>query len=407
MQLSRRAQALSAFQSAPFRLLWFNTLGFTLIQSTQRFAYVWLVLDLGGGPSAAGLVAFALGIPVLVFAIPAGVLSDRADRRVLLIASQAGALAVTVLTAVLIFAGAMNVLIAVLLAGGLGATTAFGQPVRSAIVPSLVPPAGLMNAIVLMTTAMNVSLIIGPALGGAVIAVWGLGGAFMAQAAIYALGALPLVPIRLPPPAEPSPVSRRRQVREGFSFAMHHPGIRVLMLLLVASGLFMMAPFQALLPQIARVRLGAGAFSASMLFTALGVGTLTASVLLASLRSLHHKGLWFNGMLVFGGVGLTLIALSRWYAVTFVLMFLWGIGGGFFMNLNQTLIQSNTPPPLMGRVMSLHTLAFMGASPVGGLLAGAGGRALGPAAWTAWAGVLLAAAAVAALVSQPALRRMD
>ena len=132
----------SAFKSRPFTLLWINTFGFALVQATQRFAFVWLVLELGRGSGAAGLVSFALGVPVLFMTIPAGVLADRMDRRKLVLISQLAAVGVTLAAGIIVFAGAMTTVVALVLALGVGATVAVGLPVRNAIVPTVVERGG-------------------------------------------------------------------------------------------------------------------------------------------------------------------------------------------------------------------------------------------------------------------------
>src|SRR5687767_2459092 len=152
-----------------FRALWLNTIGFILIQSTQRFAYVWLVLELGGSEREAGIAAFAMGIPVLFLSLPAGVLSDRMNRRTLLFWSQSGAIVVSGLTAALILTDRMSIGVAYAMAAAMGTTTAYGQPVRQAVVPSIVPTERLQNAIALVTLGMNTSFMLGPAIGGAMI----------------------------------------------------------------------------------------------------------------------------------------------------------------------------------------------------------------------------------------------
>lgn len=398
----------AVLRNGAFRALWLNTFGFILIRSTQQFAYVWLVLELGGGPSAAGLAAFSLGIPVLFLALPAGVLSDRLDRRMLMVISQLGAMAVTALTAVLIWRGWITIPIAFALAVAVGMTTALGTPVRQAIVPSIVPKERLQNAVALMTLGMNVSFMVGPAVSGGIIEAWGLDGAFAAQTGIYALTLLPLIGLRLPTIVQDGPRRRmHHDIREGLSFIWHHKGILALIGLLTTSGMFMIGPFQALLPVIARDRLGRGAFEASLLFVALGAGMLITSLSLASAKDLRRKGLIFTSNMILGGVLFAGIGLSTVYPLTMALMFFWGMGGGLFINLNQTLIQANTPNELMGRVMSVHTVSFQGVGPIGALMAGAGAAALGIPVWVSISGVLLCTAAILALLTQPELRRMS
>jgi MFS family permease len=402
-----RVRALEAFDSRPFRLLWLNTVSFSLIQGIQRFAFVWLVLDISKGSGAAGLVTFALGLPVFFFALPAGVLSDRMDRRVLLFGSQAAGVAVMALAAVLIWTDAISLGIAFALALAVGATTAFNQPVRQAILPSLVERDKLMNAIVMVTLGMNVTMILGPALGGLSIALWGIGGAFAAQAVLYGVGLLVLLPLRIPPViARDGARQPMRDLREGFSFVIRHREIAMLMVLLVSSGMLMMGPSGPLIPQIAKEELGKEAFAASMLFAFVGVGMMTTSLFLAQARQMKNKGGVFTMALVTGGLVFAGIGLSENYALTAVFMFFWGMGGGIFINLNQTLIQSNTPHELMGRVMSIHTLGFMGMTPMGALLAGIMANQLGAPEWMAISGVILTIISMFIILTQPGLRRM-
>lgn len=396
----------TAFRSPAFRFLWANSCAFQLGLSIQRFAYVWLVLDLGGSSRAAGLVAFALGIPVFVFAVPAGSLADRADKRLLLIGSQVGALVVSGGTAWAIWAGEMSIPLAYGFAAALGAVTAFGQPIRTSIVPALVDRPALMNAIVMMSLGTNVTLIVGPALGGAAIDLGGIGGAFAVTAVLCAVGLTALVPLRLPPRRASVEEVSGGGFRTGIAFIARTPGVRSLFVMLTASSLLLIGPYQAIVPLVARERLHADALSASLLFTVLGVGTLVASLLLAWLKTLPDKGAWFLVALGVMGLGMAGMGLSPWYAVTMVVMLLWGIGGGVYMNLNQTLVQSNTPLDLMGRVMSVYTVTLMGLGPVGGLVAGAAAGVVGAPAWAAVCGIALAVAAALSFVFQPSLRRL-
>jgi len=403
----RAEGAFAAFGVPAFRHLWGNTVLFALVQSTQRFTYVWLVLELGHGSAASGVVLFALGVPVLVVSMPAGALADRIDRRLLMIASQVGALAVTVATAVLVATDRIGVPAAVLLAALLGVSLAVGQPVRTAVVPSLVGRELLLRAVVMMTLGMNVSMIVGPAIGGGAIALWGLAGAFTVQAVLYAVGLLFLLPLRIPPlPAPDAPSRMLAQIREGLAFVASRRDIRGLFTLVAGTGVFMLGPYMALIPEVARDELGADAFGTSMLFAVLGVGMLIGSMYLARRGEVRAKGALLGSSLAVGGIVLALMGLSPWYALSAALMLVWGVGGGLFVNLNQTLIQSHTPHDVMGRVMSLHSLAMQGLGPAGALLAGALAAGVGAPAAIALCGVGMTAVAVSVLVREPLLRDM-
>lgn len=403
-------QTLRAFRSRAFTLLWLNTFLFFTVQGIQRFAFVWLVLELTDDrSSSAGVVTFALGIPVLFIALPAGVLSDRINRQRLLSMSQGAAVLVMALMAVLVFADIMSLSIAVVMAMATGACVAVAQPVRASILPSIVEKPHLMNAIVLTTIGMNTSMIIGPVLGGVAIHIWGIGGAFAVQAVILAIAWLVIIPLRVPDVVATGTGPRRpfQDFKDGISFVVGHRGIALLILLLVVSGLLMMGPSGALIPQIAKEELGAGPFAASALFVFVGIGMMGTSFFLASRKDMANKGGFFIGSLITGGLIFASFGISSEYAVTALFMLLWGVSGGFFMNLNQTLIQSNTPLELMGRVMSIHTIAFMGITPMGALGAGFMADMVGAPTWVAISGFMLTGIALLALLTQPKLRRMS
>ncbi len=409
-------ETFAAFRSGQFRLLWISSFASTLIQGTQRFAFVWLVLSISGGSGAAGAVAFALGLPVLLFSIPIGAISDRVDRRGLLLGAQFAAMVVVAGAALLVTGGRMTTGGAFGVALLLGASTAVTQPVLRAILPTIVGRERLMNAIVLTNLASTVSQLSGAALSGAVIALWGIGAAFFMQAVIYALAGLALLPLRTPAIARADggggvrPLGARgllADMREGLAFVARDRNILVLLLLLVATGILMIGPIFVLLPQIAKETMGREAFGASALFIFSGLGSIVTSLMLASMPGLRNKGGWFIGALVIGSVATAVFGLSQWYVVTAAMMVVWGMGGGLFMNLLQTLIQSNTPDEVMGRVMSLQMLGLMGFVPLGSIFAGAGAELVGAPAYMSACGALLLAIAVFTFITQPALRRLD
>ena len=134
---------------------------------------------------------------------------------------------------------------------------------------------------------------------------------------------------------------------------------------------------------------------------------VASSLRLASMPNLRNKGGWFIASLVLGGVVLAGLGLSPWYGLTAAIMFIGGLSAGVFMNLNQTLIQANTPDEMMGRVVSIHTLGFQGIGPLGSLLAGAGASLVSAPVWMAISGAILSGAALLMLATQKTLRRMS
>jgi predicted MFS family arabinose efflux permease len=235
----------------------------------------------------------------------------------------------------------------------------------------VVPKDKLVGAIAVSTIGSNIGLIIGPATAGPVIKVWGIQGAFWLQAVLYVIGFLVLLPLKIPA----VPVMPRRKMKdeifEGVKFINRTESVRSLYVLLSSSTLFMMAPWIVLGPQIAREQAGATGSQTTAMFALLGVGQfLTSMAIMRFNHKMIRKGLWFMCGLVWGSSVQILLGQSNSIAMMSIFLFMWGLGGGFYMNLNQTLIQNNTPQEVMGRVMAIHSLLMSGLAPAGALLVG-------------------------------------
>ena len=379
----------------PFRLLWGNTFLFVLVQSTSRFALVWLALDLGARSNISGLILFVMGIPALLISLPVGVMSDRLDRRRMLLTSQVGALAVALATAVMVTTKTITIPWTVFLSFVSGIFIALGTPVRGAIVPTLVDRDRLVGAVAVSTIGNNLALIVGPTTAGPAIRAWGIQGAFWLQVALYGLGLLLLFPLRLPQREIPERKDLREELLGGIRFVPGHEAVRSFFVLLSCSVLFMMSPWIVLGPQIAREQVGATGEQTTLLFAMLGVGQFVMSMAIMRWNHvLRQKGLWFMCGLCWGSCVQMLLGQSFSLVSMGLFLFMWGLGGGLYTNLNQTLIQNNTPPAVMGRVMALQSLLMSGLAPVGALLVGFVARSVDnvPATFTACGALMLLSA---------------
>lgn len=405
-QTSIRPSELMAIK--PFRLLWTNSFLFVLVQSTQRFAFVWLALELGARSDINGVILFVMGIPALLISLPVGVMSDHLNRKTLLIVSQLGALVTAIVIASMVTTGRMTIAWAIASSFAAGIFVALGTPVRAAAIPTLVPQNKLVGAIAVNTIGMNIGLILGPAAAGPVIRIWGIQGAFWLQAILYFLGFLALVKLELPAGANSQRRNIRWEILEGVKFIQGHKAVRSFFVLLSASTIFMMAPWIVLGPQLAREQAGATASQTSVMFALLGVGQLVTSLAIMRFnRLLVRKGLWFMLALCWGSVIQMLLGQSSSIAMMSVFLFMWGMGGGFYMNLNQTLIQNNTPREVMGRVMAIHSLLMSGLAPSGALLVGIVARQIdSPALMFSICGALMLLSTLHFLINKPHLRPM-
>ncbi|MFQ5382288.1 MAG: MFS transporter [Dehalococcoidia bacterium] len=402
--------ALDVLRIHDYRWYWLATLLYFTVFGAQRFAFVLLVLEISDSAGLGGVTGFALGIPAFFITVPAGVWADSHDRRRLVMFTNACASVVLLTVAVVIWAGAASVWTALVLALAAGTAGATAQPALMAIVPAVVPPSRLMSAIVLRTVGQNFAMVVGNVVGGVAIALLGFGGAFAVQGALGVIAILGFARLRPMPAAharQGAPSGMREQAREGLAYVLGDPALRALVVLLVISGVFMIGPVFVLVPEIARTQLGVGPFLNSMLFAAMSVGMLLMSAFLASVPNLRRKGYWFLLNMLLPGPYLMLMAWSDWYAFSAVMMFLWGIGGGVFMNLNMTLMQANTPDRLQGRVMSISGLSIAGLVPLGSLLAGGGAEVIGAAGYLGLSGAVLSVAAVLTFARAQALRDME
>ena len=396
------------FAIRPFRLLWTNSFLFILVQSTQRFAFVWLALELGAKSDISGLILFVMGIPVILISLIVGVMSDHADRRMLLIVSQTGALLITVAVAAMVSSGHITIRYAVIGSFISGIFIAIGSPVRNAIIPSIVPSDKLVGAIAVNTIGSNLGLIIGPVAAGPAIAVWGIEGAFWLQAVMHLVGFFALIPLQLPASVNTQRKRMREEIFGGISFIRGHAEVRSFYVLLSASILCMMAPWIVLGPQIAKEQAGASGSQTTILFGLLGIGQFVSSIgILRYNHKIRQKGLWFIGGLCWGGFVQIVLGQSNSIAMMAALLFAWGIGGGFYMNLSQTLIQNNTPAAVMGRVMAVHSLLMSGLAPLGALFVGLIARRIDSAPHTfSIAGALMLLTAIYFLTTKKNLRAM-
>jgi MFS family permease len=363
----------TSLRGTGFWYLWITAVSFALIASADRFTFIWLVEDTLGSPSwATGVIVFSLGAPVCALVLTAGALSDRLDRRRMLLTTQAAGLVVVCVGAVLVWTHVISLPLAVLLAMSFGTVSAFAMPVRSSLVPVLVGRERVMQAVVMMTIGANIAMIAGPLLVGGVIEVHGVGWAFAVQALCFTLGFASAARIEVPPHP---PVTQHRRLRaeiaEGIRFVWQHDVLRALFGLLCVGGGLMGGGAFTLLPQIARDEFGREAAQAARLFALMGLGMVTTSLLLMRYRSrLRRRGLVFMCFMVAGTVNQVFQGFAPTFLSLEVLLLVWGLTGGFYMNLNQALIQELTPPERMGRVMALNSLVQAGLLPLGGLLAG-------------------------------------
>ena len=375
----RAERSTSAFGVPAFRLLWLNNIAYFLVANAERFVFGWLVLDgLDLGEAEQGLVVFAFGVPNALLVLPAGAWADRWDRRRMLMGTQIAGAVVMAATALLVASGNATYSLVLVAAVLSGCAAALGSPVRASLIPSLVAKEQLFGAIALNAIAMTMSLIVGPVLAKVVGDAFGFEGAFWFQSILMVIGIGFLVRLRLPPGARapaPQPDGGARpsvvaQVREGLRFVKNDRPLRGLFGLLLLASLTVNPAIMVTIQAHVKDGLGRTAGEAAQPMALLGAGIFITSMVILRKTHMENRAVVFLRAMIVGAVITIAMGFTDSFAVLLVLSFLMGLSGGFFVNMNQGLIQSNTPPEMTGRVMGLFTLVAAGMMPVGALMLG-------------------------------------
>jgi MFS family permease len=337
-----------------------------------RIATSWLVYKLTGSALFLGAVGFAGQIPSFVLAPFAGVLVDRLSRHRVLVVTQVLAMLQSAALAILALTGYIKIWHVIVLAIFQGLINAFDMPARQAFVVQMVTDrADLPNAIALNSTLINASRLLGPSIGGVIIAWVGEGWCFAIDAVSYlaVIGSLLAMTVAS---AEVPPGKGRNmllQLREGFKYAAGFQPIRNILLLLAFVSLVGF-PYTVLMPVFANEILGGGPYTLGWLMAATGVGAVAGAMFLAARKSILGLGRFIPGAAALFGAGLIAFSFSRVIWLSLVLLVITGLGFMVQMAVSNTLIQTIVDEDKRGRVMSFYTMAFMGTAPFGSLIAG-------------------------------------
>ncbi|MBI2164779.1 MAG: MFS transporter [Chloroflexi bacterium] len=397
-------RTFSSLEHRDFRYFWASTFFASAAQWIQQITIGWLVYQMTGSAFLLGAINGVRALPFLFVSPIAGVLADRFERRGLLVGTQVALGVLAILFAVGVQTGRIEVWHIFLFSLLTGVAWTFNQPARMAILPNLVPRAQLMNSMSLTSASFNVTRIIGPAVGGLLIAFVGAAGNFYLQAGLYVLVILMVLPIRIPPVGQEA---RSRSMMENLAEGARYVTRERLILTLVLLGLMpsiLIMPYMSLMPAFAKDTLGQGPEGLGFLMAAAGVGALVGMLTLASLGDVRRKGLLILWCGVLMSLGLIFFSRSTILPVAIVSLMLLGAFSMSFMSTNNVIIQTIIPDNLRGRIMSIYNLDW-GLMPLGSLIAGLIAEEWGtPNALTIF-GLLSLIIAVVALLRIGSLRR--
>ncbi len=371
----------------------------------DKVAQAWLVLALTHSPVAVGILAACQFVPFSVLGLFGGVIVDRLDNWRTVVWTQAVRMVIAATLAAIVLLGVVQVWMVYGLAAVTGIVLVLDAPSRQALTFRMVGRAELPNAVALNSSLFNAARIVGPGIGGVLIAAFGVGPAFAINAVSFIavlvglllMDSSKLVALQREPEQKPTLV---RGLREGLAYARRSPHVRLVLSMLVAISTIAMN-FNVLLPVLARQTLESGPRVFGLIAACFGAGALVGGLLAAALARESWK------MIVVGaaGLGIAELVLAPQHSLlpAAVLLFCAGACFTLYTANSNSLLQLRAPDHLRGRVIGFYYFAFNGLAPLGGILTGwlaaTGGTKLA-------FGVAGAVTAVVALAAVPQLPRV-
>jgi len=369
-EIPPRVSALAPLRYRNFRLLWTGLVVSNTGSWMQFVALGYLVDRLTGSPLYLGLLAGAQAVPRLLFALVGGTTADRVDRRGLLLATNLLLMISATVLAVLTATQRIQIWQIFVIAGLNSLVQAFDMPARHSMVPSLVAEHEVLTAISLNSVAFNGAGIIGPSLGGVLIAAVGESGAFFVNAVSYFAVLTALLLMSVPRQERVGRVRVSEDFREGLALLRYHPQI-IWLLGTVAVLSFFGRPYVRLMPSFAREVVHVGAEGLGLLQSAPGIGTVAALLVVGWLSSRRGKGGLLGIATLTFGAAVVAFGMMRWFWPALVTLVAVGTTQALAMASANTLLQLTVPTHARGRAMGLYSMVAFGGFALGSLPIGA------------------------------------
>ncbi len=378
----------SSLKVRNFRIYWFGMLVSLIGSWIQITAQSWLVFQLTNSAFLLGFVGFLSSIPMFLLSLFTGVLADRVNKKNILIITQISFMILAFLLAVLthlkLITPAQIMLIALLN----GVVMAFDAPSRQSMIVELVGKTHLPNAIALNSVAFNSSRIIGPALAGILVATIGMSGCFYLNGISFFAVIIALFLIKINSTKEiEQGNSALKDLKEGLVYVKNHRLIFALVSMVAVVSLFGVG-YVMLMPIFAERILHVGIKGLGMLMSATGVGAVCGALLLARLGDFRKKGNFLIASAMIFSISLILFGFSKSYLFSLIVLVFTGGSSVTAIALVNTLLQTNVPDKLRGRVMGIFMITFAGIMPFGNLFAGSVAQIWGVSAAIASSGII-------------------
>jgi len=372
----------------------------------QQIAVSWLVYRMTNSVFLLGLVGFSSQISTFLLAPLAGVIADRHHRYRLIMITQSLAMLQATVLFVLYATHTIAVWHIILLSFFLGAVNAFDIPIRQSFTVDMINNReDLSNAIALNSSMVNAARLVGPSVGGILIALFGEGTCFLINALSYIAVLLSLMMMTMPPwkRSTHQKESVMLQLKDGFSYAFNFMPIRTILMLLSVISL-VAGGVQALMPVFARDVFHGGSKTLGLLMAASGLGALTGAIYLASRKNVLGLGKIIGTTAAIFGAGVMIFSRISFLPMAMPILLFSGFGMMVQMASSNIILQTIVEENKRGRVMSFYTMAFMGLSPFGSLFSGVLAARIGANNTLLGGGFLCIIAAIVFLLQLPTLR---
>lgn len=397
-----RPNLLSILRHRDFALLWGGQAVSQFGDALFTIAQMWLALQLTGSALAMGTMMVLTLLPRLAFQLFGGVSVDRYDRKTIIFLSDGLRAVIVLLFAVLVATSQIQMVHLYVLAILFGIIGAFFEPAAGALLPNLVPMEGLVPANSLSALTRQIAQMIGPVLGGVLIAipVIGIAGVSFMNAISFAAGAFGTSLIKVPAPANSvrrTQSSVWEELKAGLRYLLQYRALVIIFFLAMVLN-FSLGPVGVLLPIFAKNVLGQGAEGFGLMGSAMALGMVAGSLGLGVWAPSRRRGILVFAITAVGGVLFMAIGLVPVFGLTLLLLALFGIGNSVVNTMIVTIVQAKVADEYRGRVFSLIMLIAMGLTPVAYALGGALADVFGPGYIMAAGGAMCVVASLGGLL---------
>ena len=369
MPISTLRRIFKAFQYRDFRLMWFGACTSSIGTWMQIVAQGWLIYRLSHSARLLGLDQFLAGLPIFLFTIIGGVVADRSERRKILLISQWVQMASAGTLTVLVAMGLTQVWPILCLSFVSGLAQAFGGPAYSALIPTLVEPEDMPNAIALNSIQFNLAVTVGPALAGITLARLGEKWCFGLNALSFLAPVISLSMISSRFVPDNTKQSMYNSLTQGIKFIWHH-GSMVGLIVLAFLMTFLSMPMRTYIPVFVKDIFHRGPETFGYLLSVMGIGSICGSLAVAGIGNIRNKGRFALTMLICLGLGIAGFSLSKSLPFSYSMLAFVGASMMAVFATVTSLVQLIITNEMRGRVMSVYNFAFRGGMPMGNLLSG-------------------------------------